>query len=185
MALIDVLNENGELTGEQKTKQEIHENGLWHAAAHVWIYNSRGEMLLQLRAKDKDSFPGLLDISAAGHIDAGETPEVAAAREVQEEIGLVVKPEQLHLIKKRTVQQPIPDAGWQNNEFDYVYLYRFDGSFGELSTPDGEVEKLEFMPVDKFEEEINNLETYKKYVPHGDYYHLVIAKIRESLGQIQ
>lgn len=181
MALIDVLDENGVPTGEAKTKQEIHEQGLWHASAHIWIYNSKGEVLLQLRAKDKDSFPGLLDISAAGHIDSGETPEQAAIREMNEEIGLAISPEQLNLISKRTVQQPIPDAGWQNNEIDYVYLYEFNGCIEDLSMTDGEVEKLEFVSIDKFEEEISNPETVKRYVPHGDYYRLVIDKVRESL----
>jgi isopentenyldiphosphate isomerase len=51
MALIDVLDENGNPTGDKKTKREIHEQGLWHISAHVWIYNSKGEILLQLRQR--------------------------------------------------------------------------------------------------------------------------------------
>jgi len=183
MTLIDVLDEQGNPTGEAKTKAEIHEQGLWHMAAHIWVYNSNGEVLLQLRAKDKDSFPGLLDISAAGHVDSGETPGEAAVREMEEEIGLSVKPDQLRLITQRNIQQPIKDVGWQNNEIDYVYLYRFDENIKDLSMTDGEVESLEFIPIDKLEKEISDPEQYKKYVPHGDYYQLVIDAVRKGLEE--
>ena len=181
MKLIDVIYENGNPTGQQKTKPEIHELGLWHMAAHIWIYNSKGEILLQLRARDKDSFPGLLDISVAGHVDSGETPLEAAVREMKEEIGLSVEPEQLDLINIRRVSNFIKEIKWQNNEIDYVYLYKFDRNISDLSMEDNEVEKLELILIDKFEKDINDPNELRKYVPHGDYYKMIIEKIREIL----
>ena len=62
MALINVLDENGNPTGEVKTKREIHEQGLWHNAAHVWMYNSKGEILMQLRAGLIFKMPGPADL---------------------------------------------------------------------------------------------------------------------------
>jgi len=181
MILIDVIDENGNLTGAAKTKPEIHEQGLWHRAAHIWIYNSNGEVLLQLRSKDKDSHPGLWGGSASGHLDSGETPEQAAVREMREEISLSVSPDQLKLVGTIKESTSIPEKGWYNNEIDYIYLFKFDGDVGSLSMDDGEVEKLEFVPIDKFEQEINDAETCKKYVPAGDYYQMIINKIRENL----
>jgi isopentenyldiphosphate isomerase len=51
--LIDIVDENNQPTGERKMKSLAHQDGSWHCSAHVWIYNSKGEILLQLRSKDK------------------------------------------------------------------------------------------------------------------------------------
>ena len=45
--LFDVLDEQGNKTGKTENKKIIHEKGLWHSAVHIWIYNSKGEILLQ------------------------------------------------------------------------------------------------------------------------------------------
>ena len=89
--LIDICDENNNLINVQKTKSEAHKNGLWHRASHIWIYNSNGEILLQLRAKEKPLYPDMWDISAAGHISAGEDPITSGLREVKEEIGLEIE----------------------------------------------------------------------------------------------
>lgn len=51
--LIDICDEQNNLTGETVMKSVAHTKGLFHRSTHVWIYNSQGEMLLQLRAKEK------------------------------------------------------------------------------------------------------------------------------------
>jgi hypothetical protein len=57
----------------------VHADGDYHGAVHVWIYvESTGELLLQKRADRKDSWPGLWDISSAGHISAGDTSLITA-----------------------------------------------------------------------------------------------------------
>lgn len=181
MPLLDALaDENGTPTGMTKTKAEIHEQGFWHRAAHVWIYNSAGEILLQLRATDKDSYPGLLDISAAGHVDAGEEPIQAAIREIREEIGLEVKAEQLDFLFEDHISHYIDEIDWRDNEIDLVWLLEFNGSIDDLSLNDGEVARLEFMPIDRFEEDLRDAVTRRKYVPHEErYYDTIIWSIRE------
>jgi isopentenyldiphosphate isomerase len=55
-------------------RSEVHRDGDYHRAVHVWIYSeSTGELLLQRRADCKDSWPGQWDISSAGHISAGDS----------------------------------------------------------------------------------------------------------------
>ncbi len=132
MALMDVLDESGAVTGVTKTKAEIHEQGLWHRSAHVWVYDSAGNILLQLRAKDKDSSPGLWDISAAGHVDAGETPEFAASREIAEEIGISVKEDNLTKVWERRESSYDPANGWTNNQISCEYVLRYDGEHSSL-----------------------------------------------------
>src|ERR1017187_5337048 len=89
--LWQAYNEQGEpITGKGLTKAQSR-TGVLHAASHVWIWRGAGadtEVLIQLRAKDKMTWPGLYDISAAGHIDFTETPLQAAIRETKEEIGI-------------------------------------------------------------------------------------------------
>ncbi len=78
--LIDIVDENNKLTGVRKMKSEAHKKGLWHRASHVWIYNSKNELLIQLRAKDKVTDADRWDMAAAGHVGAGEETLATAVR---------------------------------------------------------------------------------------------------------
>ena len=86
----DILDENGNLTGKTKLRSEVHRDGDWHKAVHIWVFNRKGEVLLQRRAANKDSYPNMLDISCAGHLSAGDTSLEGALRELEEELGLKV-----------------------------------------------------------------------------------------------
>ena len=82
--------EDGSLTGEIKPRALVHRDGDLHGASHVFLARLRGgraELLLQKRSAQKDSFPGLYDISAAGHLDPGEDFAAAARRELAEALG--------------------------------------------------------------------------------------------------
>jgi isopentenyldiphosphate isomerase len=85
----DIVDENGEVTGAAQ-RSECHGNPkLVHRAAHVLVFNSRGELLLQLRSMDKDIQPGRWDTSVGGHLGVGEDYMDAAYREMAEELGIV------------------------------------------------------------------------------------------------
>ena len=68
----DLLDENGNKTGKIKLRNEVHRDGDWHKAVHIWIINENGDVLLQRRCATKDSNPNMLDISSAGHLSAGD-----------------------------------------------------------------------------------------------------------------
>lgn len=74
MEYIDVLNPDGTKTGVSVPKKQVHDKGLWHRASHVWFVNSNAEILLQLRSGKKENGAGQYDISAAGHLSAGDEP---------------------------------------------------------------------------------------------------------------
>lgn len=59
MELIDVLDENGKVTGRVEDRKTIHEQGLWHTHVGVWIMNKNGELLFQKRAATKQSNPNM------------------------------------------------------------------------------------------------------------------------------
>jgi len=176
--LIDIFDENNNSLNLQKMKSEAHKNGLWHRSAHVWIYNSKGEILLQLRAKDKKLYPGKWDISASGHVRANEEPIISALREIEEEIGLSVKIEDLEFIQIRKKER---NLGNIVNEFYYVYFLKFDGNINSLKIPKEEVEAVQFLPILEVEGELKN--HYEKYFPHGDYWFDVINEIRKKLNK--
>ena len=66
-------------------------------------------LLLQRRAATKDTWPGYLDVTAAGHLASGEET-VDGLREVEEELGLRIEPERLVPLGTRRVEQEIPDG---------------------------------------------------------------------------
>jgi isopentenyldiphosphate isomerase len=120
--LLDTLDESGRPTGEVVAKSEAHRLGLWHRCFHCWICGSDPEgayLLLQRRAATKDTWPGYLDITAAGHLSAGEET-LDGLREVEEELGLRVDSDRLVPLGTRKVEQQIP--GGCDREFHEVFL---------------------------------------------------------------
>jgi len=89
---LDIVDENDRLIGCD-TRQNIHDQHLIHRGVHVFVLNSRGEILLQKRSEEKDYYPGYYDASVGAQVLARETYENAALRETQEELGF--KPERL------------------------------------------------------------------------------------------
>ena len=120
---VDVLDEFGQPTGEVVWKSEAHRRGLWHRGFHCWVTgtDASGEpyLLVQRRAAAKDTWPGYLDVTAAGHLASGESP-LDGLREVEEELGLKVDPERLIPLGSRRIEQEIP--GGCDREFHHVFL---------------------------------------------------------------
>lgn len=86
----DIVDEDGNVIGSA-LRRECHGNPeLLHRVIHVMITNGRGDLLLQKRSPDKDIQPGRWDTSVGGHLDPGETVDVAALRELGEEVGVKV-----------------------------------------------------------------------------------------------
>ncbi len=81
MEYFEIVNEQGEVIGKAP-RSECHGNpALVHRAVHVLVFNKKGELLLQLRSKDKDIQPGKWDTSVGGHLGVGESYQQAALRE--------------------------------------------------------------------------------------------------------
>lgn len=179
--LIDICDENNNLLGIRKMKSEAHQVGLWHRAAHVWVYNSKGEVLLQLRAKNKDLFPNMWDVSAAGHVGAGEKPISAAMREINEEIGISVKETDLYFFKVFKYQGIF--RGIIDNCLIHIYLYQLDESISNLKLQKEEVETIKLIPIKEIE---TGLKMHsEKYTPNTDHYwDEAIGEIKHKLNII-
>ncbi len=129
--MLDVLDRAGRGTGEVALKSEAHRLGLWHKCFHCWIVEPDGPYLLvQRRAAGKETWPGMLDVTAAGHLRAGERT-LDGLREVEEELGISVRPEELVPLGTRKIEREIPDAGL-DREFQEVFLLVRGLSPGDL-----------------------------------------------------
>lgn len=98
MEYLDIVDEQGQPTGEIVSRTLAHTEGIRHRTAHIRIVRRKNEhfqVLMQKRAMSKDSFPGKYDTSSAGHIQAGDEPLASGLRELAEELGLHAKPEDL------------------------------------------------------------------------------------------
>lgn len=84
---IDVLDESGLRTGEVLSRLDIHRLGKLHRVVHLYLFDTKGRLLLQRRSLTVDHFPGALTISVLGHVDAGESSMDTVERELEEELG--------------------------------------------------------------------------------------------------
>lgn len=136
------------------------------STAHVWIWRSNElkdttEVLLQQRAPGVTS-AGKYDISAAGHVDRGETPLRAAVREAKEELGLNVDAQSLVLWFSRRLYR------LDKNSFQNVYLYQ-SADTQEFVFDVNEVSAVEWVAVADLERFYAEPDKYN-IVPKDDIY---------------
>ena len=117
--LFPIVDEEGNILSAA-TRGECHNGSmLLHPVVHLHVFNSEGQLYLQKRPAWKDIQPDKWDTAVGGHIDYGETPEVALLREVREELGITdYKPE---LIDKYVFESQ------RERELVYVHRTIYDG----------------------------------------------------------
>lgn len=151
MELLDVVDAEGKPTGQVRERSLIHRYGDRHRTSHVWIVRpnkkSGFDVLLQKRAKGKDSFPGCYDISSAGHIPAGGGFLLSALRELNEELGLNVAPEELIPIGMHDgeVHTSFYGKPFYNHELSAIYVLNQDIDIASLKLQPEEVETVIWM----------------------------------------
>ena len=151
----DILDENGNLTGKKKLRSDVHRDGAWHKAVHIWIINGNGEILLQRRSANKDSYPNMLDISCAGHLSSGDSSIEGAIRELKEELNIEVKTNELQYIKTLKRSSKYTET-FINNEFDDLYILRTNKNIEDMQFQKEEISEILYVPYCKFKEMIKN-----------------------------
>src|SRR4051794_23646258 len=107
-------------------KLAAHENGgRLHRAFSIFIFNSRGEMLLQRRAAGKYHFGGLWTNACCSHPRRGESTVDAAHKRLREELGLDTDLREIFSFTYRATDSV---SGLTEHEFDHVFVGRFDGT---------------------------------------------------------
>lgn len=178
--LIDILTPEGKPTGEIALKSEAHKKGLFHATVHIWLFTSDEKIVLQKRALSKKVFPGLWDISVAGHIAAGENVLNSAIREVKEEIGLQLQQEDLIKIGTR-IHQVSHANGIQDNEHHHVFIAELKTSIEGLIIQEEEVAAIKLFDLDI----LKNTKKHKNVLlsRFHDYYVSVYNQIYQKVNE--
>jgi isopentenyl-diphosphate Delta-isomerase len=142
-----LVNEQDEQTGTMD-KMEAHRKALLHRAFSVFIFNGKGEMLLQQRALGKYHSPGLWTNTCCSHPRPGEIVEAAAVRRLREEMGIDTS---LHKIFDFIYRTEF-DNGLTEHEFDHVYTGIYDG---RLNPDKQEVKDFCFRSMEDTEEDLH------------------------------
>lgn len=138
----DILDEQGNSTGEKCSRLEAHTQGLWHKVVHIYLFrklNDTIEFLVHLRSKTKDLAPNKWDIRFGGHLKSGKSVANALITEIKDEIGLDSKLSDF--IQGETQQSD----KFPNREFVSVFYYNYNDELEKLKFDDGEVQKVKWM----------------------------------------
>ncbi len=137
---IDYFDENYLKLGVT-TKPEARANGYWVHSFHCWILQTSRTPALyfQKRSSTKALFPNYLDISAAGHLQSGESVS-DGVREISEEVGLVVAAEQLIPLGVKLDIGKTP--GIVNRQFCHVFLYPTTATVSDMNLDKSELDGM-------------------------------------------
>ena len=127
MGKVVVVDKNDEQIGAVD-KTEAIEKGMIRRISRVFMFNDKGEVFLQRRSENKDTFPGAWDESAGGHVDEGESYEEAARRELREELG--VRPGGLEKVAKFYIEEM--DRGRILRQFSVGFEAKYSGEIINL-----------------------------------------------------
>ena len=147
--LFDVVTAQGELTGRSKRRANVHRDGDWHRAVHVWVTGideGGGFLTFQRRSLEKDTWPGKLDATVGGHFRAGESLE-ETLREVDEEIGINVAMADLWFVGKRIAVNE-SEPGTLDHEIQDVFLLRDERPLSEFRPSAAELSALVRVQLD-------------------------------------
>jgi len=153
MEILDIYNEDRELTGRTHKRGNPVREGDYILVVHVWIVNEEGEILIQKRQENKKIFPGMWDCAAAGAALSGDTSESAAIRETKEEldVALDMKRSQLVFTDKFSFG------------FDDIWLVRQDVRLEDIHLQKEEVDMVKWSDPDEILEMAEKGEFIKYY----------------------
>lgn len=99
-------------------KMEAHEKAVLHRAFSIFLFNTKGEMLIHQRAFSKYHTPGLWTNACCSHPRMGETLQQATSRRLREEMGMEAEIHKIfHFLYKADVGQ-----GLIEHEVDHVFV---------------------------------------------------------------
>ena len=152
-----LISESDEVLGLMD-KMQAHENGLLHRAFSVFVFNEKGEVLLQKRAAQKYHSPNQWTNAVCSHPRDGETYLEAALRRLKEELGIesMELTPKFHFIYKADVGGNL----WEH-ELDHVFTGKYRGDF---SLNKEEVSEIRYLSMEDLDQEmVSNPENFTEW----------------------
>ncbi|RDY28136.1 NUDIX domain-containing protein [Romboutsia weinsteinii] len=168
MEIWDVYDKDRIKTGETMVRGSKFRENTYHMVVHVCIFNLEGKMLIQQRQPFKEGWPNMWDITVGGSAISGDTSQLAAEREVYEEIGY-----KLSLDGIRPALTINFDRG-----FDDVYLIQQDIDISKLNLQYEEVKSVKWAS----KEEILSMIDEETFIPYHKSLIELLFFMRNSKG---
>lgn len=146
---LDIVDKEDKVIGKAP-KDDIYARNCLHRIVHIFVFNEKGEMAIQMRSATKSFAPNCWTTGAAGHVCANEGPKLAAERELEEEIGLKTPIE----YKAKIYYQDTPD---RPSKFLYCYETRSEGPF---TCDPAEVDFCRFFSFEKIQDMVKRGEGF-------------------------
>ena len=131
-----------------KARDAVHRDGDWHQVFHCWVIGRDPDgstfVILQKRADDKEMYAGKIDLSAAGHLEAGESVS-DGVRELEEELGLRVDFEELVAVGRRVGVKKVKKS--VDYQICHVFFYESDRELTEYVYQTDEIAGLLKLPI--------------------------------------
>lgn len=160
---LNIVDENDEIIGEE-SREKIHQDGLLHREIHVYFITPNKEIIFQHRAKDKDTYPNLLDATVGGHVEIGNSYEKTAIKEAKEETGIKINLSDLIFLNKTKRRSEDNATGKINYAIRQSYVYIFKGGLKNLKIETGKSLGFEIWSVEKLLAIDEN--DAKKFIPY-------------------
>lgn len=146
MELCDVYNRDRTKSGKTMVRGEKAAKDAYRLVVHACIFNSKGEMLIQQRQPFKSGWSNMWDVTVGGGALAGETSQMAAERELFEEIGLKIDLQNV---------QPHLTMNFDSG-FDDVYLIKKDLDVDDLVLQYEEVQQVKWATLDEILQKLDD-----------------------------
>ena len=167
MEIWDIMNEKGVITGRTAVRgRTVLKNGEYHLVVHIWVVSSKGNLLIRRRSERRRLMPGEW-AATGGSAISGENSITAAARELNEELGIKAADGALKFAARLRRRNSMLD----------VWFIKCDADEMGLRLQKDEVAEVKWVTPD----ELKNMIEERKYHNYGrEYFKIIFGYLEKS-----
>lgn len=171
MEIIDLYNNKREKLNKTFIREQGEpEIGEYKLSVHVWILNSKGELLIQKRNENLKRNPGKWAYTG-GAVDSGETSLQAALRETKEELGIEIDDDKIEFLLSFKRERGFVD----------IWLIKEDINIGDIKLQKTEVSEAKWVTIKELEELIKT----EQFVKALGIYHDTFIKLLNKCHDVK